>query len=285
MVRKRLQVELDKWCDSYEWDAKAALDAGDMVHLRSVSIRAALVSELLEPFGLKVADNVGIVHVGSICLHVDLKLSARNLGFFSKPWQVTVEDVDVVLELANQTGIDGNAGAAASGTAQTTQMTLSGRSNMSADEAAVSAEAPHGLSCRYVILTVTARAALGMTLANPEPRARGGAPRYPDTPRLTALAPGGLAEQSGLLQLGDWISCINGVRVHDPQHAARTVAGLAAPPTNSAPLRTKGAVRLQVLRAAPPAARVHMLPGGLVPSQPVRGLSWLAGNHGDFRPK
>ena len=26
-VRKHVQSELDKWCESYEWDAKAALDA------------------------------------------------------------------------------------------------------------------------------------------------------------------------------------------------------------------------------------------------------------------
>ena len=60
VIRKNVQAELDRWCESYEWDAKAAQDAGDLVCLRRVQLRTALVSELLAPLGLKVSD-VGVV--------------------------------------------------------------------------------------------------------------------------------------------------------------------------------------------------------------------------------
>ena len=96
MVRKNLQAELDRLCESYVWDEKAALAAGDLVHLHSVIVRAELASEWLEPLGMKVAENVGIVHIGHVSLKIDLKM-APDLGFFSKPWQIRIENVDNML--------------------------------------------------------------------------------------------------------------------------------------------------------------------------------------------
>jgi hypothetical protein len=209
-VRKALQAELDKWCESYEWDAKAALDAGDVVHLHSVMVRAEMASALLEPHGLRVAENVGLVHVGRIAVRIDLKVSS-DLGFFSKPWLVTVEHVDVVLELVKH-AVDPEKPSAA--TAAAAPPPPEDRSNLTADEAAVSTAARgHGFICRYILLQVAPGAALGMTLAAPTQGSasaddrpalpQGLASIFPNTPQLKSLAHGGVAEASGLLQVGD----------------------------------------------------------------------------------
>ena len=45
-------------------------------------------------------------------MRVDVQLAA-DLGIFSKPWVVTVEDFDVILELVGQAGIDRDAASSA----------------------------------------------------------------------------------------------------------------------------------------------------------------------------
>ena len=245
-VRKHLQIVLDQWCESYEWDQKAALDAGDLVRLRGVKIRAALVSQLLEPYGLKIADRVGVVHIGDVSVHVDLTLAA-DLGLFSKPWQVTVDDVDAVLEIIKQAGIDREE---ASSAAVPPAPPPPPMTSMSADEGAASTAA-HGLSCRFVILTAGPGESLGVTLGNSNVHVH--AEDGPTTPypaaRVTEIAIGGIAALSELLMVGDLVSCVNGRRVHNHQEA---VEALSAVPTSSVRF-PKGGVRLQVLRATTPA--------------------------------
>ena len=106
-----------------------------------------------------------------------------------------------------------------------------------------------GLRCRYILLQSTPGQPLGMFLIlNRETAA------YSDSPQLAGLAPGGIAESCGELQIGDLISCVNGTRVRDHEQVARAAVAAQPPtPPGGVPL-PKGCVRLQVLRAAPPRA-------------------------------
>lgn len=91
--KKALRGTLEEYCEDYEWDADNEM-SDTVVIVKDAKLRPHVIDQLLRSLGVRAdAATVGSVR---LCLSVGLDL---DVGLFSKPWRVEVQDLKLELEL------------------------------------------------------------------------------------------------------------------------------------------------------------------------------------------
>jgi len=91
--KKALRGTLEEYCEDYEWDADNET-SDTVVIVKDAKLRPHVIDQLLRSLGVRAdAATVGSVR---LCLSVGLDL---DVGLFSKPWRVEVQDLKLELEL------------------------------------------------------------------------------------------------------------------------------------------------------------------------------------------